>query len=592
MEGPQRSQASRKGHRAHLTCTYKKLDDIIEKGVNLEELDIVTLSSLLEQLERKRSTPIELDAKIAAEIQTPGELEVEVIETEEIQEMLSEKITLVKKLLQRAESTPIMQPLQLNVHASPFVPPPPSDPPPVLDGSHNTGQDALPTHTAAVTRLPELSLPYFAGNPLLWQTFWDSYDAAVHSNPILSKVQKFNYLRSQLQDDAAKTITGFPLTSENYDHSVALLKERFGQTHKIVNAHMQALLALPSPSNNMVSLRSFYDSVENHIRGLSALGKSKDSYGALLVPIVLRKLPIETRRNLAREHPDLEWTIDDLREAILKEIRVFEAGVYVNSNSLPISQDPMSVTAAFYAGTHGTRQKNTSKNHVCIYCKGAHSSTLCTIVTDHQKRSEHVKKEGLCFNCFGKHKVAQCTSRNRCRKCNRKHHTSLCNTNTSNTPPSNSNPPPSTSNPPPSTEIKSTTTAVTTTLASTDSQATLAPTDSQTSVLFNPSSSICLLKTAVATVSSDKLSATANILFDEGAQRSFISQTLADSLQLSPSRQEKVCLSSFGAETKSSQSLGIASIRLVTNTGEMIPLSVLIVPKIAAPLQTIMSSIT
>ena len=65
------------------------------------------------------------------------------------------------------------------------------------------------------------------------------------------------------------------------------------------------------------------------------VGKSKDSYGALLVPIVLGKLPIETRRNLAREHPYLEWTIDDLREAILKEIQVFEAGVYVIQTPCP-----------------------------------------------------------------------------------------------------------------------------------------------------------------------------------------------------------------------------------------------------------------
>ena len=40
----------------------------------------------------------------------------------------------------------------------------------------------------------------------------------------------------------------------------------------------------------------------------------------------------------------------------------------------------------------------------------------------------------------------------------------------------------------------------------------------------------------------------------------------------------------------STRSLGVVSIRIVTNTAETIPLSVLIVPKIAAPLQTIMSS--
>ena len=349
-------------------------------------------------------------------------------------------------------------------------------------------------------------MPTFAGDPLSCRTFWDSFEAAVHSNHTLSGVQKFNYLRAQVKDEAAKTIAGFPLTNENYEHSVTLLRERFGHTYKIVNAHMQALLTLSNPSNNIASLRSFYDSVENHIRGLSALGKSKDSYGALLIPIVLGKLPIETRRNLAREHPELEWTIDDLREAILKEIRVFEAGLYVTPNSLPVSQDPMSVTAAFYAGTHDSRQRNASKQRVCVYCKGMHSSTLCTTITDHQKRSEHIKKEGLCFNWLAKHKVAQCTSRNCCKKCNRKHHTSLCNTNSSNPLP-----------PTQSTEVESkqaTTTTVTTTPASTDLQ---------TSVLFNPSNPICLLKTAVARVSTDKMYATAKILFDEGAQCSFIS---------------------------------------------------------------------
>ena len=58
-------------------------------------------------------------------------------------------------------------PSKLDVHASPFEPPPPSDPPLVLDSSHSTGLDALPMYTSAVTRLPKPSLPYLAENPLL-----------------------------------------------------------------------------------------------------------------------------------------------------------------------------------------------------------------------------------------------------------------------------------------------------------------------------------------------------------------------------------------------------------------------------------------
>ena len=52
-----------------------------------------------------------------------------------------------------------------------------------------------------ISRLPKSSLPYFSGDPLMWQTFWDSFSAAVHTNPNLREVQKFNYLRAQLKGD-------------------------------------------------------------------------------------------------------------------------------------------------------------------------------------------------------------------------------------------------------------------------------------------------------------------------------------------------------------------------------------------------------
>ena len=70
-----------------------------------------------------------------------------------------------------------------------------------------------------VIRLPHLNMPTFLGDPLLWELFWDSFDAAVHSSPSLSTVQKLTYLRSQLHGSAAKVISGLSLTSSNYEHS-------------------------------------------------------------------------------------------------------------------------------------------------------------------------------------------------------------------------------------------------------------------------------------------------------------------------------------------------------------------------------------
>ena len=103
-------------------------------------------------------------------------------------------------------------------------------------------------------------------------------------------------------------------------------------------------------------------------------------------------------------------------------------------------------------------------------------------------------------------------------------------------------------------------------------------------------SSVCLLKTTVAKVVSDVGSATVNILFDEGAQRSFISKKLANALKLLPCQNESISLASFGADASIPQCLDVTTVNIVSHIGEMIPLSVLVVPKIAAPLHCITSS--
>lgn len=146
----------------------------------------------------------------------------------------------------------------------------------------------------ATSRLPKLTLSTFSGDPLTWQSFWDSFYAAIYANTSLSGIQKFNYLKAQLQGDAARAIDDLPLSELNYTHSIALLQDRFGQPHNLVNAHMKALLNMASPTNSLASLRMFYDTVESHIRGLSSLGKSEHSYGDLLVPIIITNLPLKS----------------------------------------------------------------------------------------------------------------------------------------------------------------------------------------------------------------------------------------------------------------------------------------------------------
>ena len=61
------------------------------------------------------------------------------------------------------------------------------------------------------TRLPKLSLPKFRGYVTKWNTFWDSFQSAVHRNEEITNIDKFNYLKSVLEGSAARAIEGLTL---------------------------------------------------------------------------------------------------------------------------------------------------------------------------------------------------------------------------------------------------------------------------------------------------------------------------------------------------------------------------------------------
>ena len=359
MEELQRYRSSRKGYRAHLTRLIAIANDLMATntdGLTDESIKTTTaLDSLLGQLHRKETLLADLDTKILQLINDEDELETEVFEAEEIQSKIAETVSSIKsctaRLLHRGDEvlqpespthpksklpeptvvtrseSPLMaiseathtternESLQTLSDSIPQLPPPPND-----STLTNRGQVA--------TRLPKLTIPMFGGDPLDWQPFWDSFEAAIHSNTQLNGTQKLSYLRAQLCDDAAQAIAGLSLTSTSYEHSIEVLKKRFGQSHILVSSHMQALIDLSSPTNTLEDLRRFHDLIESHIHSLTSLGRPTNTYSAMLVPFLLRKLPVDTIKNLTREHESSEWTIEELQEALLKEIRIFETSLH------------------------------------------------------------------------------------------------------------------------------------------------------------------------------------------------------------------------------------------------------------------------
>lgn len=110
----------------------------------------------------------------------------------------------------------------------------------LAQGSNTNAGDegGIEAPKAARTKLPKLTLRRFKGDVTQFRTFWDTFESAVHSNPGLTKIDKFSYLVSLLEGSASRAIEGLPVTEEHYDSAVEILKKRFGKPQQLISAHI------------------------------------------------------------------------------------------------------------------------------------------------------------------------------------------------------------------------------------------------------------------------------------------------------------------------------------------------------------------
>ena len=144
-------------------------------------------------------------------------------------------------------------------------------------GASTSTTDSVATQSQPVTqqlsqrsysKLPKLVLPKFKGDITQFRSFWDSFESAVHKNPGLSTVDKFNYLNSLLEGRALRAVQGLPVTEGNYQSAVDILQQRFGKSQAIISAHMEELMKIPACGDKPSQMRYVYDKVSVHVRGL------------------------------------------------------------------------------------------------------------------------------------------------------------------------------------------------------------------------------------------------------------------------------------------------------------------------------------
>ena len=136
----------------------------------------------------------------------------------------------------------------------------------------------------------------------------------------MSDVEKFSYLKSFLQGPALEAVSGFTLSTANYEKALEVLQKRFGDQQLIISRHMDALMRLEPviSDRHLRDLRKLYDNAETHIHSLQSLGISPDTYGSLLSPVLLAKLPPDMRLTISREVSGSSLNMDALLKNLAK----------------------------------------------------------------------------------------------------------------------------------------------------------------------------------------------------------------------------------------------------------------------------------
>ena len=99
MEELQWKKTSRKGYRFHLMCLMHKVDPFNKSEERLSQKLIANVRSSIEQFAEQGALLRDIDKDIVATIQAEDKLEAEVVESAVIQEVISDKISLIKSVL-------------------------------------------------------------------------------------------------------------------------------------------------------------------------------------------------------------------------------------------------------------------------------------------------------------------------------------------------------------------------------------------------------------------------------------------------------------------------------------------------------------
>ena len=278
------------------------------------------------------------------------------------------------------------------------------------------------------------------------------------------------------------------------------------------------------------------------MRVLRALGVPTESYGGMLISIIMSKLPAEIRLIVSREITTDSWEISDVLTTIDREVTIRERAI--SSSSVP---DAHTTRKHKSPQTASALLNSTPRVNRCIYCNNDHLTNSCDTVKDVQARKDILRRAGRCYICLRRNHISKnCRSALKCGKCQGRHHETIC-----------------------------------------QRAVTAVQDGGESSTACAHVQAPVLLQTARASVqhpTSPTTMTKVRALLDSGSQRTYITQGTKEKLNLPVKHTETLRIKTFGSTEKATKKCELVEFGIQTKENDTVHMSALVVPFICEPL--------
>ncbi|KAK6764240.1 hypothetical protein RB195_024524 [Necator americanus] len=254
-------------------------------------------------------------------------------------------------------------------------------------------------------KLAPIPIPKFSRKLWEWETFWKPFDHTVHSRNI-DNLFKFNYLLDALEGDAEESVKHFEVSESTYQLVIEHLKEKYGDKQALVDQLLKNLQGARARTDSLEDQEALCEQLHSITSQLTLKGEHDDN-------VFLQK---ENEGN---------WSTAALLSAAREHIKT----------ELKINRRvEHSLGGGKMEKTNAGKKKYFSKTEVvprvapCFYCnKSGHPAKDCDEVTSREQRVQIMRTQNLCHNCGGKDHWATKCPKGTCRICRQAgHHTSIC----------------------------------------------------------------------------------------------------------------------------------------------------------------------